>query len=74
MFIIWDTMTNRPMTDSHGHFKVYETKKSAMNRVHYLGLRSYYEPDENGNIKRKKSSRFEVKGISHVAFSDGGFY
>jgi len=53
---------------------VYETKKSAMNRAHYLRLRSYHEPDENGNMKRKKSSRFEVKGISHVAFSDGGFY
>jgi hypothetical protein len=73
MFIIWDTDLTKPLTDGHGHFKVYETKKSAMNRIHYLGLRSYYTTD-NGEIKRHSSSRYQVKAISHLGFSDGGFY
>jgi hypothetical protein len=73
MFVVWDTKLTQPLLDGHGHFKVYKTKKSAMNRIHYLGLRSYYTSDEN-EITRHPSSRYQVKSVSHLRFRDGGVY
>jgi hypothetical protein len=58
MFIIWDKVTNRPFDKwGYGHFKVYATKVAAMRYLY----------------SQASTARCEVREVSHVAFTEGGF-